>query len=300
VIMVRPTKFRKNEQTSEDNYFQKSIKINHINTLAQLEFDNFVQKLSNHVTVISVEDTLAADTPDSIFPNNWISFHMDGEVILYPMYAVNRRAERRMDILDTLKLLGYQVKDIIDYSLYEQKNLFLEGTGSLILDRPNKKLYCAISERCHERLVNKYAQEFHWKVIPFSAYQTVGNQRKRIYHTNVMLCIGIHFVVICLDSIDDLKEREAVESEFRADGKEIIKITEEQVLQFAGNVLQLQGKNGPIIAMSQSAYNAFTDEQKSQLSRHGELIYSDLNIIETCGGGSARCMLAEVFLPQIR
>jgi len=300
--MIRPAKFRKNEQTSEDNYFQKSAntKMN-INSLAQLEFDNFVQKLENRgIKVLQFEDNLKEDTPDSIFPNNWISFHTEGDVILYPMHAVNRRAERRMDILDSLSHLGYNIKHISDYSPFEQKQAFLEGTGCLILDRPNRKFYCALSERCHEDLVKQFAEEFQWKAIPFSAFQSVHENRKRIYHTNVMMSVGSHFAVICLDSIDHLEERERVEGELHEDGKEIIRITEEQVERFCGNVLQLQGKNGPIIAMSLSAFNAFTEDQKNQLAKHGELVYSDLEIIETCGGGSARCMLAEVFLPNLR
>jgi len=299
VLMIRPTKFRKNEQTENDNYFQMDSNINNnVNITAQLEFDSFVTRLRNAgIKIIQFEDNLSADTPDSVFPNNWISFHSDGEVILYPMYAVNRRAERRLDIVETLMQSGYETK-LIDYSHHEQKNLFLEGTGSLIFDRPNKKVYCALSERCHEKLVKKFSEEFHWKAIPFSAYLTVENQRKRIYHTNVMMSIGIHYAVICVDSIDDLEERERVVRELRADGKEIVKISQEQVHQFAGNVLQLQGKNGPLIIMSQSAYNSMTDEQMSQLARHGEIICSDLKTIETCGGGSARCMLAEVFLPK--
>jgi len=179
-----------------------------------------------------------------------------------------------------------------------KKNLFLEGTGSLIFDRPNKKVYCALSERCHESMVKKFSEEFHWKAITFSAYLTVENERKRIYHTNVMMSIGIHYAVICVDSIDDLEERKRVVRELRADGKEIVKISQEQVQQFAGNVLQLQGKNGPLIIMSQSAYNSMTVKQMGQLARHGEIICSDLKTIETCGGGSARCMLAEVFFTQ--
>jgi len=298
VLMIRPTNFRKNEQTSEDNFFQKSSQLININTLAQREFDSFVTKLQNAgIKIVQTDDT-NADTPDSIFPNNWVSFHADGEVILYPMYAVNRRAERRLDILDKIMQAGYMIQNISDYSPFELQNLFLEGTGSLIFDRCHKKLYCALSERCHETLVRRFAEEFRWKAITFTAYQTVQNQRKRIYHTNVMMSIGIHYALICLDSIDDLAEREKVETELLADGMEIVDITEEQVNQFAGNILQLQGKNGPIIAMSQSALNSLNEKQKRQLSKHGEIIAADLNVIETCGGGSARCVLAEIFLPK--
>jgi len=299
VLMIRPTQFRKNEQT-DDNFFQKDLHLRSecINQLAQLEFDNLARTLRDSGIKVFQYDDLGIDTPDSVFPNNWISFHSDGQVILYPMRAINRRKERRMDVLDRLKSQGYTYTSISNYAQHEKDDLFLEGTGSLILDRPQKKLYCAVSERSNEQLISKYAEEFKWTAVTFKAYQTVDKQRKLIYHTNVMMCIGISFALICLDCIDDPEEKEKVEQSLRNDGKEIITITEEQILQFAGNMLQLHGSNGPVIVMSLSAYCSLTPSQKDSLSKHGELLPSDLHIIETHGGGSARCMIAEVFLPN--
>jgi len=299
VVMIRPTQFRKNEQT-DDNFFQKDLHLKSecINQLAQLEFDNLVRTLRNSGIKVFQFDDLENDTPDSVFPNNWISFHSDGQVILYPMRAINRRKERRMDILDKLRSQGYTYTSISNYAQHENEDLFLEGTGSLILDRPHKKLYCAVSERSNEQLISKYSDEFKWTAVNFKAYQTVDKQRKLIYHTNVMMCIGLSFALICLDCIDDPEEREKVELSLRNDGKEIITITEDQILQFAGNMLQLNGSNGPVIVMSLSAYCSLTTSQKDSLSKHGQLIPSDLHIIETHGGGSARCMIAEVFLPS--
>jgi hypothetical protein len=301
VLMIRPTNFRKNEQT-EDNYFQKELELKNVdvNQKAQQEFDQLVGKLHlAGIQVIQFSDLPDTDTPDSVFPNNWVSFHADGEVILYPMRAENRRKERRMDIMVQLKKEGFTINNITDYSPFEEEDLFLEGTGSLILDRIHKKIYCGISERCNEQLVNRYAKEFKWTPVAFRAYQTVENERKLIYHTNVMMCIGMNFALICLDCIDNKEEREKVVQSLEADGKEIISITEDQVGQFAGNMLQLQGKNGPVIVMSLSAYNALNPSQKDALSKHGDLIPSDLHVIETNGGGSARCMIAEIFLPNL-
>jgi hypothetical protein len=215
------------------------------------------------------------------------------------MRAMNRRKERRADITDQLKSRGFTINLLIkDYTHFENEDLFLEGTGCIILDRPHRKLYCSLSDRSSEKLVTQYAKEFNWTPVTFKAYQTVENQRKLIYHTNVMMCVGVSFALVCLDCIDDKEERDNVLHHLQSDGKEIVVITEDQVEKFTGNMLQLQGRSGSVIVMSLSAFSALTPTQKDTLSKHGEIICSDLHTIETYGGGSARCMIAEIFLPK--
>ncbi|MCF7561117.1 arginine deiminase-related protein [Sabulilitoribacter multivorans] len=302
ILMVRPVHFRMNEQTAINNYFQEDIDIKNqeINSLAQQEFDMFVEKLrSVGVQVIVVDDKKETDTPDSIFPNNWVSFHQNGNVGLYPMFAENRRLERREDILETLEAHGFIIKNIIDYTSAEEENIFLEGTGSLLLDRVNHKAYCALSPRADEDLFIEFCEDFEYTPIIFTANQTVDGVRKPIYHTNVMMCLGETFAVICLTSIDDKKERKNVISHLKEDGKEIIDITETQMNNFAGNMLQLRGANDVrYLIMSQAAYDSLTSKQISTLEKHSKILSSSLSTIETCGGGSARCMMAEVFLPK--
>jgi hypothetical protein len=303
ILMIRPTHFKKNDQTT-DNYFQKDRTeldtSQSINKTAQQEFDTFVHKLqSAGINVVQLDD-LRDDTPDSVFPNNWVSFHSNGEVVLYPMRALNRRKERRADILDQLKSRGFAINRLItDYTHFEDEDIYLEGTGCIIFDRPHRKFYCSLSERSSEKLVIQYAKDFNLTPVTFKAYQTVDNQRKLIYHTNVMMCVGVNFALVCLDCIDDKEERENLLHHLQSDGKEVVAITSDQIEKFAGNMLQLQGRNGSVIVMSLSAYNALTVSQKATLSKHGEIIYSDLHTIEKFGGGSARCMMAEIFLPKI-
>ncbi len=304
ILMIRPVAFRMNEQTAVNNYYQKvldGLSPEIVNTKAQHEFDTFVTKLRKagvHVTV--VDDTLEPNTPDSIFPNNWISFHENGDVVYYPMFAENRRAERRDDILDILEEEGFQINDgIMDYSSAEDDNIFLEGTGSLVLDRENGKCYCALSPRADEELLIEFCEDFEFTPVIFEAFQTVNGARKLVYHTNVMMCIGDTFAVICADSIDDKKERKLVLDSLKGDDKEIILITEDQVNNFAGNMLEVKGKNDErFLVMSESAYKSLTKKQIGQLEAHVSIIHSSLDTIEACGGGSARCMMAEVFLPR--
>ncbi len=301
--MIRPVAFRMNEQTAVNNYYQKvldGLSPETVNAKAQEEFDAFVQKLRMAgVDVIVVEDTLEPNTPDSIFPNNWISFHETGDVVLYPMFAENRRAERREDILDILEEKGFVVNDIMDYTSAEEDNIFLEGTGSLLLDRQNGKAYCALSPRADEELMIEFCEDFEYTPVIFEAFQTVGDERKLIYHTNVMMCIGDTFAVICADCIDDKKERKMVLDSLRSDEKDIILITEEQVNNFAGNMLEVKGTDGKrYLVMSSSAYQALTKKQIAQIEQHVTILHSSLDTIEACGGGSARCMMAEVFLPK--
>jgi hypothetical protein len=308
--MIRPVAFRMNEQTTINNYYQKvldGISPETVNAKAQAEFDVFVNKLRKAgVQVTVVEDTLEPNTPDSIFPNNWISFHENGDVVLYPMFAENRRDERREDILDILEDEGFEINQIMDYTAAEEDGIFLEGTGSLLLDRENGKAYCALSPRADEELMIEFCEDFEFTPVLFEAFQTVnlpdgkaGGERKLMYHTNVMMCLGDTFAVICADCIDDKKERKMVLDSLRGDDKEVILITEEQVNNFAGNMLEVKGKNDKrFLVMSESAFKSLTKKQIAQLEAHVEIIHSSLNTIEACGGGSARCMMAEIFLPK--
>lgn len=299
--MIRPVAFRMNEQTAVNNYFQEDLAIKNaeINKKAQEEFDTFVIKLREvGVNVIVINDNLEQDTPDSIFPNNWVSFHQNGNVALYPMFAENRRKERREDVLTRLEEEGFEIRNIYDYTEAEKENLFLEGTGNLILDRVNRKAYCALSPRADEELLIEFCEDFEYTPVIFVANQTVDGKRLPIYHTNVMMCLGKTFCVICLDAIDDSKERKNVLHHLRMDNKEVIAITEEQMHHFAGNMLQVQGKDATYLVMSQSAKDSLTEEQIVTIKKHAHILASDLTTIETCGGGSARCMMAEVFLPK--
>jgi hypothetical protein len=303
ILMIRPVAFRMNEQTAVNNYYQKvleNITPATVNAKAQQEFDAFVEKLrAVGVDVIVVDDTLDPDTPDSIFPNNWISFHESGEIVLYPMFAENRRLERREDILEILEDKGFEITDIWDYTSAEEDDLFLEGTGSLLLDRANEKTYCALSPRADEGLVIEFCEEFENDPVIFEAFQTVDGERKHIYHTNVMMCLAETFAVICADCIDDKQERKTVLNNLKSSGKEVITITEEQVNSFAGNMLQVKGANDQrYLVMSTQAYESLTDAQIKAIEKHCPILHSSLDTIEMCGGGSARCMMAEVFLPK--
>jgi hypothetical protein len=303
ILMIRPINFRMNEQTAVNNYYQKvldNLLPETVNQKAQKEFDAFVEKLrSVGINVIVVNDTNEFDTPDSIFPNNWVSFHQNGNVGLYPMFAENRRLERREDVLFAIEESGFVINNIIDYTSAEEEDIFLEGTGSLLLDRVNRKAYCALSPRADEDLFIEFCEDFEFMPVIFSANQTVNGKRKAIYHTNVMMCLGESFAVICLSSIDDKKERKNVIQHLKEDGKEIIDITEAQVNNFAGNMLQLKGKNDEnYLIMSSSAYHSLTKNQLETLEKHSKILYSSLDTIEACGGGSARCMMAEIFLPK--
>ncbi|MGF1558487.1 MAG: citrulline utilization hydrolase CtlX [Flavobacteriaceae bacterium] len=303
ILMIRPINFRKNEQTAVNNYFQEDLAIENavINTRAQNEFDTFVEILrAKGVQVIVVQDTKEPDTPDSIFPNNWISFHADGTVGIYPMFAENRRNERREDILDTLEEMGFVIDSVMDYTAAEADNLFLEGTGSLLLDRVNKKAYCALSGRADEDLFIEFCEDFDYAPVLFTANQTVDGKRLPIYHTNVMMALGETFAIICLDTIDDKKERKNLVEHLKDTNKEIIAISEAQMHHFAGNMLQVLGADDKrYLVMSSAAYNSLKSDQIAMIEKHSEIIHSSLETIETCGGGSARCMMAEVFLPKV-
>lgn len=303
ILMIRPVAFRMNEQTAVNNYYQKvldNLLPATVNAKAQEEFDAFVKKLrAVGVNVIVVDDTLNPDTPDSIFPNNWISFHENGDVALYPMFAENRREERREDVLDLLEDNGFIINEIMDYTSAEEDSFYLEGTGSIILDRENSKAYCALSPRADEELFIEFCEDFEYSPVIFEAFQTVNGERKLIYHTNVMMCVGETFAVICADCIDDKKERKMVLDSLRGDEKEVILITEAQVNTFAGNMLEVKGADDRrYLIMSNAAHQSLTKKQIAQLEEHVTILSSSLDTIEACGGGSARCMMAEIFLPE--
>ncbi|WP_274473748.1 citrulline utilization hydrolase CtlX [Mangrovimonas aestuarii] len=303
ILMVRPVNFRMNEQTAVNNHYQKvldNLLPETVNVKAQQEFDAYVEKLESvGVNVVVIDDTKGTDTPDSIFPNNWISFHDSGTVALYPMFAENRRLERRGDVFDILEEKGFRIDDVVDYTSAEEEEVFLEGTGSLLLDRVNRKAYCALSPRSDEDLFIEFCEDFEYTPVTFHANQTVNGERKAIYHTNVMMCLAETFAVICLDSIDNKKERKSVIDYLKQDEKEIIAITEDQVNSFAGNMLQVRGENDKrYLVMSQVAYDSLTQDQINTINKHCDILSSSLDTIEKCGGGSARCMIAEVFLPK--
>lgn len=296
LLLVRPFRFRKNEETAINNYFQEDLLSSLSAQHAQKEFDNFVSTLNLHkINTLVIQDEGAFDTPDSIFPNNCISFHKQ-TAIFYPMFAENRQRERKLGYLEALKQHGLTFDIIIDYTGFEEENRFLEGTGSLILDRINRIAYCALSPRADAGIAHQFCLDLGYELTIFEANQTVDGLRKPIYHTNVMMSLGTHFAVICTDSIDNTYEKATLIKQLEETGKTVVEISEEQVSSFAGNILEVKSTIGePYIVMSTQAYHSFTTEQLSLLRSWGQIIHSPLDTIERGGGGSARCMLAEVF-----
>ena len=303
VFMVRPHSFRKNEETATNNHYQRDIaqaSPEEIIERAQEEFDGLVDQLkAAGVEVVVFDEAEPHETPDALFPNNWVSTHADGTVALYPMFAPNRRTERREDIPLVLEhQFDFDVRQIIDFTEFESHNKFLEGTGSIVLDRVNRKAYAALSDRTDARALEHFCDQLDFEPVAFQAFQTVDNQRLPIYHTNVMMSIGSGYAVVCLNCIDSDDERKQVVDAIAQDGLELIAITEEQVNQFAGNMLELTGDDGPVLVMSASAYQSLVPEQIEKLQQHTTLLHAPLPTIETCGGGSARCMIAEIHLPK--
>ncbi|WGH75464.1 arginine deiminase-related protein [Tenacibaculum tangerinum] len=303
ILMVRPVNFRMNEETAVNNYYQQELSgivPASINAKAQEEFDVFVQKLEAvGVEVVVVEDRKEPDTPDAIFSNNWISFHENGDVAIYPMFAENRRLERREDVLEVLEEKGFAIENVIDYSEAEEEAVFLEGTGSMVLDRQHRKAYCALSPRTDEELFIEFCEDFEYTPVIFTANQTAEGKRVPIYHTNVMMCVAETFAVVCLDAIDDKKEKKNLVKHLKSDGKEIVAISETQVSQFAGNMLQVTGLDDEsYVVMSSSAFHSLKTNQIEVLKKHSKILHTPLKTIETYGGGSARCMMTEVFLPK--
>ena len=301
ILMIRPINFRYNEETAGDNYYQnKDSIIKNSNETAQKEFDNMVKNLKqNGISVHVFQDDENDYTPDSIFPNNWVSFHENGDVGLFPMYAKNRRLERRPEVLEFLESEGFTISHIVDYSSAESENKFLEGTGSMILDRENRIAYCSISNRSNEDLFIEFCEDFEFNPVIFNSFQSVGDKRLPIYHTNVMMCVATDYVIICLDSIDDKKQRKNVSNFIIESGKKLIEISEKQVESFVGNMLELINENGEsILVMSKSAEDSLDENQRNTIANHSRIISFDINTIEVCGGGSTRCMMAEIFLPK--
>ena len=298
--MIRPFDFGFNDETSKDNHYQKKINKKNIAQLAIEEFEKLVKKLKkNNIDVHVFQDDNKYRTPDSVFPNNWISTHQNGDVILYPMLAKSRRMERRPEILDFLKDQGFIINNIVDYSPAEKNFQFLEGTGSMTLDRKNKIAYCSISERSNKELFVKFCKDFKYIPVSFHSFQDVAKKRLLIYHTNVMMCLAESYCVICLDCIDDREERINVINFLENSGKELIEISENQVGNFAGNMLELiNDKEESLLVMSKSAENSLNENQKNIITKYSRIVSSDINTIEVCGGGSARCMIAEIFLPK--
>ncbi|GAB3290633.1 citrulline utilization hydrolase CtlX [Hymenobacter tenuis] len=298
VFLVRPTRFAFNVETAWSNHFQRflaGLDDEAIQTRAFAEFDAVVATLRGRgIQTLVFDDTPEPHTPDAVFPNNWGTFHPDGRVLLYPMCAPNRRPERRPDILEALGE-QFAIREVLDLSDFEQQGKFLEGTGSIIFDHVHRVAYAGLSARTELGLFEQVCETLGYRPVPFRSCDALGQE---IYHTNVMMCVGAQFAVICLESIRDAKERAAVEASLTETGHHIIDITLQQVLAFAGNMLTLQPSTGPeLLAMSQSAYNALTYTQRQQLSRYAELLPLSIPTIESIGGGSARCMLAEIFLP---
>jgi hypothetical protein len=292
--MIRPVRFGYNAQTAVNNAFQ-STEDQDAQERALHEFDTFVALLRQHgIDVTVVDDTPTPHTPDSIFPNNWISFHDDGSWILYPMYAPNRRLERRPEVVEGLRA-NFELTNRINLSHYERDDKFLEGTGSMVLDRTNRKVYACISPRTNLEVLSEFCLAMNYVEVVFNATDANGHP---IYHTNVMMCIADTYSVICLDAIAPA-ERAGIETELAHTGREIIPITLDQMRHFAGNMLQVNNSAGEyFLVMSSQAYRSLTSEQISQIEQHNPILHTPLDTIERNGGGSARCMIAEIFLPE--
>ena len=302
IIMIRPKHFNYNVETADNNFFQKkinSVSSTDIKRKSISEFNRLVKALKRKkITVEIFEDSEDIITTDSVFPNNWFSLHKNGNFYLYPMFSKNRRKERRKDIIQHIKD-KYNVKQIVDLSHYEKENKFLEGTGSMVLDRENRICYASISERTNSEILHIFCKHLGYEPVTFKAYQKVNDSLEEIYHTNVIMSIGINYVIICLQCINSKKERKFIIDKITSTGKTLIEISEYQLNNFAGNMLQVENENGKkFLIMSKKAYESLEDNQIKLIESYNEIIYSDLSIIETLGGGSARCMIAENFLEK--
>ncbi len=299
ILMIRPVRFGFNPETASSNAFQdaEAAQKANIQATALAEFDAMAKQLSLvGVNLTVIEDTEEPHTPDSIFPNNWVSFHHSGKVILYPMEAKNRRLERRNDIIEQLKK-DFHIEEIIDLTASEEKNQFLEGTGSLVLDRTNRIAYASISSRTSKTVLAEWQKQMpNYEVVDFKAFDEKG---KPIYHTNVLMCLGDTFVVICLEAIIDLDERFMLKEKLEKSGKTIIEISFNQMNHFAGNMLLVKTKKGAkLLIMSSQAYKSLNENQIRTLGSFSEILHTDISTIEANGGGSARCMMAEIHLPK--
>jgi len=294
ILMVRPYQFYFNQQTASNNFFQSNINIENANELAIAEFDAMVEKLRTHQIIVKViQDTKDPSTPDSIFPNNWISTHAGGTLCLYPMYAVNRRAERKLSVIEFLQA-NYKIENLLDITHFEKEGKFLEGTGSMVLDHQNKIAYGCLSERLDKEAFISWCSKMQFKPIAFKA---VDNKAQPIYHTNVMMCMANQFVVICLDSIPNEKEKQMLLDSFVQTQKEVITISQDQLNHFAGNMLQaFDTAEKPHLIMSEQAYKSLHTAQLKSLEKYNPLLPISIPTIEALGGGSTRCMMAEIHL----
>ncbi|MFM7813243.1 MAG: citrulline utilization hydrolase CtlX [Flavobacteriales bacterium] len=293
IWMIRPTHFRMNEQTAVNNHYQKKSHQSDVEIAfaACREFDAMVEQLTHIGLIVHIHPPHECDSPDAVFPNNWISFHSGNRCVLYPMYAENRRRERLM--LPSVPNHGSY--HAFDLTKHETNGQFLEGTGSLVLDRIHRVAYAAISERTHPTLVKHWCAEMNYGACLFTAKQNTAQGRGAIYHTNVMMSIGTDFAAVCLACIDDLREREALYDALQSTHREIIPLSETQIDSFAGNMLELQGPHGRVIVMSSTGWGSLNLNQKKRLEYYAEICVVDIPTIEHHGGGSARCMIAEVF-----
>ena len=304
ILMIRPKSFSFNEETAVNNHFQIFQNEENFDSVSKKvihEFDSFKFELEKAgINVICFEDIPELKTPDSVFPNNWISFHEDGSVFIYPMFAKNRRRERRCDIIQYFKD-NFKYSKLVDVaSIFEAKNQFLEGTGSMVLDRKNKIIYAAKSERTHIDPLIFFSKQTNFKLISFTSTHAFNDQEQLIYHTNVMMSICDNFVVICLDSIKNKYERNEILNSFKKSNKIVIDISFDQVKNFCGNVIELRNCfNENFLVMSTTAYNSFTNEQKKIINNFCKIVHSSLGTIEKYGGGGARCMISEMFLNKL-
>jgi hypothetical protein len=298
VVMIRPFRFYPNPETASDNAFQREVTATDADTIskaAQKEFDQTVELLrASGVTVHVFEDTPLPEKPDAVFPNNWFSTHPNGRVALYPMYSPARRNERRQDVIDELDKI-YRIGALVDYSSYEQRGLYLEGTGSLVLDYVNRIAYVSLSKRSNRELVARFCKDFSFEPILF---ESVGDDGRPIYHTNVMMCLGSEFALVGLDLIADPGQRETIRRRLEASGKKVIELDRAQIANFAGNALELRNDSEKLLVLSKRAAEALTMEQRNEIERHARLLPLNLPTIELAGG-SARCMMATIHLPPL-
>lgn len=304
VLMVRPARFGFNPQTAASNVFQKKTletsaypQGEGVHETALREFDALAEQLARAgVQVVLVQDTLSPAKPDAIFPNNWVSFHRDGTVVLYPMMAPNRRLERRDEVLAEIAAVGFRITRTVDLCHHEELGQYLEGTGSLVLDRPRHLAYANISPRTDLDALGEFAQLLDYDLVTFESVDTLG---RPVYHTNVMLAIGAGFAVMCAESITETRSRDAVRETLGAD-REIVEISRAQMQAFAGNVLELAPPGSKVIALSTTAWRCLDAHQRRTLERHGNVLAAEIPVIEHFGGGGVRCLLAEVHLPPRR
>jgi len=295
VLMIRPSCFYPNPETAADNAFQRNADRDSdaLTLAARREFDAVVQTLrAARVNVHVFEDTAEPEKPDAIFPNNWISMHDDGRIALFPMYSALRRRERRYDVVEELRK-HYRVTDVIDYSRFEDEGCYLEGTGSLVFDHPNRIAFVSLSNRSNPKLVQRFANDFSYEPVTFTS---IGSDGKPIYHTNVMMCIGTAFAIVGLEMIPSKAERQQVRMRLEKTGKEIVELTANQIANFAGNAIELRNNdNEKLLVLSSRAAGALSEKQSEVLSRHARLVSLELPTIELAGG-SARCMIATIHL----